>query len=143
MRQNNHRSLVVFAAAAAVFVPLAARSAEPPATSSAITVSATPAVGREAVMIAGNAPAGTSLEAALYARFSQDVPNVLLSRRPVATDANGHYAATVPIASGFFRNAVVTVVINSVPAGASARTSFVVGAPNLPAPPDDIPSSVR
>ena len=60
-----------------------------------------------------------------------------------ATDANGHYNVTLPIASAFFRNAIVTVVVQSLPAGPSARASIIVSAPNFPAPPDDIPPSVR
>lgn len=143
MRHCNRRLLVVLAAVAATFAPVTARCAEAQTASSAITVTATPAVGREAMTVAGMAPPATQLEAALYARFSRDLPDVLLSRRPVMTDANGRYTATVPVASGFFRNAIVTVIVTSIPAGTSARTSFVVGAPNLPAPPDDIPSSVR
>jgi hypothetical protein len=83
------------------------------------------------------------LEAALYATYSQDLPTVLLSRRIVSTDANGRYDATVSIAPAFFRNAIVTVVVRALPDGAGARATIVVAAPNVPAPPDDIPASVR
>jgi hypothetical protein len=114
-----------------------------PAALAGVTVTATRVVGAEAVTITGNGPAAQPLEAALYATFSRDLPDVLLSRRAVPTDARGHYSATVPIASAFFRNAIVTVVIRSIPAGLSARTTLLVGAPNVSAPPDDIPPSVR
>ena len=103
----------------------------------------TRATGAEAIAITGSAPGPGPLEARLYATFSQDVPTVYLGRRPVPTDANGRYNVTLPIASAFFRGAIVTVVVQSLPAGASTRASFKVGAPNVPAPPDDIPSSVR
>ena len=68
---------------------------------------------------------------------------MLLSRRSVSTDATGRYDATLPIAPGFFRNAIITVVVDAVPAGQGARATVIVGAPNVPAPPDDMPKSVQ
>ena len=108
-----------------------------------ITLTATRAVGSEAVRITGSAPAARPLEASLYATFSRDLPTVLLSRRLITTDTAGRYDATLSIAPGFFRNAIITVVVDTVPAGLGARATVTVGAPNVPAPPDDIPASVR
>jgi hypothetical protein len=133
----------LFSTALVLFVPLGAQSADGPAASPVMTLVAIPAVGAEAVTITGNAPAAYPVEAKLYAKFSRDLPTVYLSRRSVPTDANGHYNVTLPIASAFFRNAIVTVVVQSLPAGPSARASIIVSAPNFPAPPDDIPPSVR
>lgn len=131
-------------ALALLLAPLGARSAEAaPASPPAITLTATRATGAEAVTIAGTAPAGQPLEAALYARYSQDLPTVLLTRRAVPVGADGRFSSTLTTAPAFFRNAIVTVVIQSLPAGPSARASITVGAPNLAAPPDDIPASVR
>ena len=141
MRLNTTSSTALLGSALMLLMPLGARGAD--SSVSQITIVASPAVGAEAVTITGNAPAGQPLEAKLYARFSRDLPTVLLSRRTVPTDANGHYNATLPIASAFFRNAIVTVVVQSMPAGPSARASITVSAPNVPAPPDDLPSSVR
>jgi hypothetical protein len=107
----------LFSTALVLFVPLGAQSADGPAASQVMTLVAIPAVGAEAVTITGNAPAAYAVEAKLY--------------------------VTLPIASAFFRNAIVTVVVQSLPAGPSARASIIVGAPNFPAPPDDIPPSVR
>jgi hypothetical protein len=142
MRVITPPSIALFAAAAALFAPIGAPGAVSPAAPG-VTVTATRVVGADAVTITGNGPVAQPLEAALYATFSRDIPDVLLSRRAVPTDALGHYTATIPIASAFFRGAIVTVVVRSLPAGPSARASFPVGAPNVPAPPDDIPSSVR
>lgn len=131
-------------AAAAVLAICAPVGAQPSGNAvSGITVTATRAVGTESVHITGTGPASRPLEASLYATFSRDLPTVLLSRRPVATDATGRYDATLPIAPGFFRNAIVTIVVDAVPAGAGARATITVGPPNNPAPPDDIPASVR
>ncbi|HEV2741128.1 MAG TPA: hypothetical protein VGU66_21390 [Candidatus Elarobacter sp.] len=140
MRVINPPSIALLAAVSALFVPIGAPGADAPA---GVTVTVTRVVGAEAVTITGNGPAAQPLEASLYATFSRDIPDVLLSRRAVPTDARGHYSATLPIASAFFRGAVVTVVVRSLPAGPSARTTFPVGAPNVSAPPDDLPQSVR
>ncbi len=143
MRVIHPPSIALFAAVSALIVPTGAPGADAPAARSGVTVTATRVVGAEAVTITGYGPVAQPLEAALYATFSRDLPDVLLSRRAVPTDAQGHYAATIPIASAFFRGAVVTVVVRSLPAGSSARTTFAVGAPNVSAPPDDLPPSVR
>ncbi len=143
MRLCSPPPIALVAAAAMLFAPLGTFRAEAQPAPSVITVTATRAVGSEAVTIVGNAPAAQPLEAVLYATFSQNLPTVLLSRRAVPTDAQGRFNATLPIAPAFFRNAIVTVVVHSLPAGPSARASVTVGPPNIPAPPDDIPSSVR
>jgi hypothetical protein len=143
MRVINPPSIAFLAAVSVLFAPLGAPGADAPATPGGVTVTATRVVGAESVIITGNGPVAQPLEASLYATFSRDLPDVLLSRRAVPTDAQGHYAATVPIASAFFRGAIVTIVVRSLPAGPSARTTVLVGAPNVSAPPDDIPPSVR
>jgi hypothetical protein len=135
-------STIALAALAAVLAAqIPAHRADAQVTS--ITLAATRAAGAEAVRITGKAPASQPLEATLYASFSQDLPTVLLSRRPVRTDADGRYDAALPIAPAYFRNAVVTVVVRSLTAGSDARATITIGAPNLPAPPDGIPASVR
>jgi hypothetical protein len=141
MQLRNPLSFAILAATAALCAPAGAQTADPAATR--ITLTATRAVGTEAVKITGSAPAARPLEASLYATFSRDLPTVLLSRRSISTDATGRYDATLPIAPGFFRNAILTVVVDAVPAGNGARTTVIVGAPNVSAPPDDIPASVH
>ena len=142
MQLRNSLSFAILATAMVVLcVPVGTQAADPAATP--ITLAATRAVGAEAVRITGSAPAARPLEASLYATFSRDLPTVLLSRRSISTDATGRYDATLPIAPGFFRNAILTVVVDAVPAGPGARATVTVGAPNVPVPPDDIPASVR
>ena len=143
MRVINPPSIALLAAVCALCAPIGAPGADTPAAPNGVTVTATRVVGAEAVTITGNGPVAQPLEVALYATFSRDIPDVLLSRRAVPTDAQGRYWATVPIASAFFRGAIVTVVVRSLPAGPSARTTVQVGAPNVSAPPDEIPASVR
>jgi len=142
MRLSSPSSFAFAVAAATLFAPLGTFGAEAQPVS-AITVIATRVVGAEAVTITGNAPVAQPLEAALYATFSENLPTVLLSRRAVPTDAQGRYAATLPIAPAFFRNAILTVVVRALPAGPSGRATLTVGPPNVPAPADDLPPSVR
>jgi hypothetical protein len=142
MHVSTRLTIPFLAAMAALVAPVAAQNSSlPPATG--ITLSATRAVGTDTVRITGTAPTGRPLEAALYARFSQNLPTVLLSRRSVTTDAAGRYDATLPIAPAFFRGAIVTVLVRAMPDGAAASATMIVVAPNVPAPPDDIPASVH
>jgi len=106
-------------------------------------LSVTQVVGREAVHVTGSVPGARQLQAVLYAKFSQDVPTVLLSRRPLATDANGNFSTTLPIASAYFRGAIVTVVVQSSSAVPLAQGSVNVAAPNAPAPADELPPDYR
>ena len=143
MRFGTSLSTALVTAVAASLAPVGALGADAPAAANGVTLTATRAVGVEAVTITGFAPVAQPTEALLYVTFSKDLPSVFLSRRAVPTDAQGRYNMTLPIAPAFFRGAIVTVVVQSLPAGPNARASFIVGAPNVPAPPDDIPSSVR
>jgi hypothetical protein len=142
MHVDTRFPIAFFAAVAALCAPVTAQT---PSTApvTGITVSATRAVGAEAVRITGTAAATRPLEAAIYARFSQDLPTVLLSRRIISTDATGRYETTLPTAPAYFRGAILTIVVRTIPDGAGASATVSVAAPNVPAPPDDIPASVR
>ena len=108
-----------------------------------ITLKASPTIGAESVAIEGIAPSGQPLEATLYVRFSKDLPTVLLGRYGVATGAGGRYNTTLPMAPAYFRDAIVTVVLQSLPTGPSTSASLTIGAPNLAAPPDELPLWAR
>lgn len=142
MRFLSPSGFALFGSLALLLTPSGARAqSAPPA--SAPTLVLTHAVGSEAVTLTGTAPANQLLEVSIYARFSLDLPTVFLNRRLFASDAAGHYTATMPIAPAFFPGAVLTVVVRTPQTNASARASLLVTAPNVPAPPDDIPESVR
>src|ERR1700704_2731454 len=103
MQLQSRLSFAIVATAVATFcAPVGAQTADPAMTR--ITLTASRAVGSEAVRVTGSAPAARPLEAALYATFSRALPTVLLSRRTISTDATGRYDATLSIAPGFFRN---------------------------------------
>jgi hypothetical protein len=141
MRSFNPFSFVLFGSAALLLLPFGAQ-AQSSATASSPTLAVTHAHGSEALGLTGDAQSNGRLSIALYARFSRDLPTVLLSRREIVADAAGHYAATLPIAPAFFRGAIVTVVVQS-QNGASVEASVLVTEPNVPAPPDDTPASMR
>lgn len=145
MRPRSQSSAALLGTIAVLLGPLAAGAQQSQRTpaSAPITLTLTPIVGAEAVALAGNAPPSQRLEAALYARFSRDLPTVLLSRTPLMSDAAGHYATTMPTASAFFRGAIVTAVVRIPATTAFAQASTELAAPNAPAPPDTIPASVR
>lgn len=141
MRLLRPTTLAIAGTAAVLLAPLGAPAQAP--ASQPVTLALARAVGSEAVTISGTAPASQPLEAVLYARFSRDLPTVVLSRRSLSANAAGHYSATLSLAPAYFRDAVVTVVVHAVPDGAQAEASLLVAAPNVPAPPDDVPPSVR
>jgi hypothetical protein len=140
MRHKRPSSIALFGTVAMLLVPLGANAQAPTA---APTLAVTQVVGSEALDVHGTAPPNEKVEATLYARFSRELPTTLLSRRTIAANADGRYATTLPIAPGFFRNAVITVVVRLPSSNAVATANVLVVAPNAPAPPDDIPASVR
>ena len=143
MRLCNPSSVAFLSAAVLAAAPLSVRAGQSPAAPPVLTVTVTRVVGAEAIAVAGNAPAAQPLEAALYAHFSRDLPDVLLSRWSLTAGAAGTYRATLPAASAFFTNAIVTVVVRSPSTGAQTQAFIPVASPNVPAPPDDLPASVR
>lgn len=130
-------------AALGALIPLGTMAAGAPAGGTPATLDVSAAVGKEAVRVSGTAPGAHQLQAVLYAKFSQDLPTVLLSRRPLATDAGGRFSATLPIASAFFRGSIITVVVQSSSSVPLAQGSYTVAAPNAPAPPDELPPDFR
>ncbi|HLI97180.1 MAG TPA: hypothetical protein VKT72_14015 [Candidatus Baltobacteraceae bacterium] len=84
--------------------------------------------GAEAVDVSGTAVSGTSVDIALYATISKDLPMVFLNRFSAVADANGHYALVAPIAGDYFRGTIITVqVLGS--NGGSASDTWTVDAP--------------
>jgi hypothetical protein len=89
--------------------------------------------GSSAVHVWGTVTGTRQLQAVLYAKFSPDLPTVLLTRRPIGADANGTVDATIPFAPADFTGAIITVIVQT-PAGVPVgRGSIVLGAPIVPA----------
>jgi hypothetical protein len=79
----------------------------------------------------------------LEATFSRDMPDVVLTRETVLPDGSGNFTAIMPIAPGFFRGSVITVVATTPPSGPSTSARYMVGAPNVTVPPDNLPHTVQ
>ena len=109
----------------------------------AITLDVKPVVGSDALAISGTAPAGRAVQVTLYATYSRDIPDVLLSRQTLLPSPAGAFSATLPIAPGFFRGAVITVVATTPPSGPSASARYTVAAPNVTVPPDNLPHDIK
>jgi hypothetical protein len=133
-------AIMIIGTVIALFVPPGAIDAQIVGGAPGVTLTVSPAIGAEAVNVVGTAPAARPLEASVYGMFSRDLPTVLLSRRIIPADASGHFAATLSHAPAYYRGAVVTVVVRSLPSGSSATAWFLVDAPNVPAPPDALPA---
>jgi hypothetical protein len=115
----------------------ASRAADAPV--SPLTLSVSRAIGTEAVVLSGTSRTARTLEATLYATFSRDLPNVLLSRRSLTVGDNGTFGATIPIAPAFFPDTIVTVTVRSLSDNASATAHLSVAAPNIATPADANP----
>ena len=144
MRVNSKwSSIALTALSAALLIPQGARAADATAVGPEVSLTVTRAVGAQAVTVTGTAPAARPVEAALYATYSRDLPTVLLSRRVISTDASGKFTSTISTAPAYFRDAIVTVVVRPLPAGQATSASLLVTPPNVTAPPDNLPYSVR
>lgn len=138
---RRRHSFAIAALAAACGALGAQASAEPALRDISLTV--VRVVGSEALLVNGESGLARPVEAALYATYSRDIPTVLLSRRILRVAADGTFTATLPVAPAFFRGAILTVVVRSMPGGRAASASIAVAAPNGEAPPDTLPPSVR
>jgi len=102
--------------------------------------------GTQEVDVSGKAPApNLPITLMLVGTFSSEVPDTVLSRRQVLTDADGRFHANVSVAPGFYRGAYLTLVASSVPGVASASLRFEVKAPNgaISVPAEQTPRSIQ
>ena len=114
----------------------------PVSVNSNMTVAVAPAVGSEAILVSGTAPAMAPVVVVLHATISRDLPTVYLNRRDVYADADGHFSAVVPIGPDYWRGSILTVTASSSSATAAATAQTVVTLPNpgVVVPADDVPN---
>jgi hypothetical protein len=83
--------------------------------SGAITgLSVTQTPGDQTLTVAGKAPANLPVTLSVIGTLSNELPNVLLSRREIVAEADGTFNTTVPVASGYFRGGLITLEASSV-----------------------------
>ena len=101
--------------------------------------------GSESVAVSGKAPPAVPITVTVMGTLSRDLPDVLVSRQEIASDALGRFQAIVPIAPNYFRGSILTLVASSVPGVTSARAQVTVGAPNgsVTPPVEQLPRSFQ
>jgi len=96
----------------AAFVPSGTIASGPTTANSPIAIRVI-AVQPDAVRVVGTIPGAHQLSAVLSAALAPDVPVVLIDRRPLTTDAGGHFDAILPVAPAFFTGAIIIVAVET------------------------------
>ena len=101
--------------------------------------------GSQQISVDGVAPANAPITITLVGTFSSELPDVVLNRRTVSADGKGTFQTDLPIASGFFRGGILTVVASSTAGVIAARTQLSAKAPNatVSVPADSEPKSIK
>ena len=86
--------------------------------------------GTQELSVSGKAPANLPITLTLIGTFSSEIPDVVLSRSRLSSDADGSFTARVSIAPGYLRGAYLTLVASSVPGVTSATYRLQAKAPN-------------
>ena len=146
LRQIAMRYPVSNAAERAIVVTNPVTSARETSVRGAITdLTVTQIAGQQSLAVGGKAPANLPVTLTLIGTFSSELPDVVLSRHLVTADTNGTFNSAVPIASGYYRGAILTLVASSYSGITSAKSSIQVKAPNaaVSVPADATPRSIR
>lgn len=143
-------ALIGFFAIASIFAaaPAAAQGTvviPPTNPHGAISLEARFVPGREAFLASGSAPAFTPIDLTVVGTVSRDIPDVLVSRIQITSDASGHFSVVIPVAPNYFRGSILTVVASAVAGVTTARAQLTVGAPNdsVSVPAEQPPRSFR
>jgi hypothetical protein len=101
--------------------------------------------GKLDIAVSGKAPANLPISLTLYATFTTEIPDVVVSRNEVVSDADGSFKTEIPPSSAYYHGAILTVVASSVSGVASAKSKIVLKAPNLTTvvPNDQEPKGIR
>ena len=101
--------------------------------------------GQQEITVGGRAPANLPITLTLVGTFSNELPDVVLSRHIVTADTKGTFKSDISIASGYYRGGILTLVASSVPGITSAKSQFEAKAPNaaVSVPADQTPKSIR
>jgi hypothetical protein len=96
--------------------------------------------------VAGTAPPSAPITVTLKETFWTELPDVVLNRSDIDADADGHFAAVVPYAPGYWDGGIITVVASSsLPGVTTAAAKIVLKAPNVgvTVPAQQIPKNIR
>lgn len=127
------RTLCSLAAALLCLLPSLAH-----ASPSALALTATPVVGRNAVEVTISGPAGVPVVVTLTATIDPDLPTVLVGRNHVTIDTSGTAHTVLTLAPDYWRGSQVTITATSIDGVTPASVSVHIVAPHpeLPYPSD-------
>jgi hypothetical protein len=108
-----------------------------------LTVSQVP--GKQDISVSGKAPGNLPITVTLIATLTAEIPDVVVSRSEVVTDADGNFRSELSPASATYRGGILTVVASSVTGVSSAKAQIVLKSPNgnVSIPNDQEPKSIR
>ncbi len=108
-----------------------------------LTLSQVP--GKQDINVWGKAPANLPITLTLLGTFTIEIPDVVISRNEVVSDADGTFKTDISPASAFYRGAILTLVASSVSGVTSSKAQIVLKAPNgtTVIPGDAEPKSIR
>src|ERR1700729_1389527 len=117
MKRSMSAPQLVIAAFAIIAAPLGASAQTTPPSSAISALVVKPHTGAEAIDVDGSAAANSVLTITLVSTFSLDLPDVVLSRTNVDTDARGAFSTVISLAPGYTRGSIVTVYATSTDGG--------------------------
>ncbi len=108
-----------------------------------LTIFQTP--GDQTLTVGGKAPANVPVTLSVIGTFSNELPDVLLSRREILAEADGTFKLVVPVASGYFRGGIINVEATSLPGITAAKKRIDLKPVNdkVVVPADQIPRNER
>jgi hypothetical protein len=86
------------------------------------------------IAVSGRALASKPLFLTLLGTVSPDVPDIIVSRDRVVTDAAGNFRLELSPAGDYFRDGLLTVVVTSPSGAILAKGQIVLKAPNFTVP---------
>jgi hypothetical protein len=101
--------------------------------------------GSQSLAVSGRAPASVPITLTLKGTFWTELPDVVLSRTDIQSDSDGRFEVVVPVAPGYLRGGIITLVASSFPRITTASAQLVLKAPNdgVEVPAQQIPKSLR
>ena len=103
------------------------------------------APGEQNITVSGKAPGNLPITLTLVGSFSQEIPDTVISRNEVVSDADGRFKLDISPAPAYYRGAILTLVASSVSGVSPAKAQIVLKAPNgtTAIPGDQEPRSTR
>jgi len=86
--------------------------------------------GKFDITVSGKAPGNLPITLTLVGSFSEEIPDTVISRNEVVSDADGKFRMDISPAPAYYKGAVLTLVASSVPGVSTAKAQIVLKAPN-------------